>query len=232
MNKYFAVFAACSLVGMPLARAQAPAPVTVSASSGGTLTARNAGTSTVTAFVLTYNLPFPAGATGAAGAQGWQLYDAATEPLAAKPIPAGQEVLVRCHFDCAAMPFQLKAVIYQGGASWGDSGWAQRILQRRVYMQQAVTQSLSDLASAALRGATRSELTSLFESSLNTEIASAAGPDQRNCVSSVRGLVLRNLQSVLQTADGTPLPIDAVVQHEIVALHGRLAAASAYGGIQ
>jgi hypothetical protein len=155
MNRYVAIFAVCSLIGLSLARAQAPAPVTVSPSSGGTLTVRNGGTITVIAFALTYDLPLPPAEAGPASAQSWQLYDAATEPLAAQPISGGQEVTVRCHFDCTATPFQLKAVLFQDGTSRGDSGWVQRTSTRRAYMEQALQTSIRDLTTALSQGTTR-----------------------------------------------------------------------------
>ncbi|MGA7712533.1 MAG: hypothetical protein WCA81_11570, partial [Rhizomicrobium sp.] len=175
MTKCYAVYAACSLIGLPLAMAQAP--LGLSASNDGHLIAQNLGTATVTAFAVVYGSPAPAATKGAAGVEGWQLYDAATEPLVAKPIAAGRQVTVQCHFNCAATAYHLQVVIMQDGTAWGDSAWAQRISTRRTYMAQALQTSIRDLAAALIQGTPRAALIAQFQGSLDRETSAAMDGD-------------------------------------------------------
>jgi hypothetical protein len=232
MNKYFAVFAACSFIGLPLARAQAPAPLDTAISTDGKLAVLNTGRKVVTAFVVTYDLPLPSGAKASANGQGWQIYDAATEPATAKPILAGQQVKVACHFSCGSTAYQLRAVISLDGTAWGDSAWAQRISNRRTYMAQALQRSIGDLTAAASQGTTREGLVTQFQESLSQETSGATDADLKGCIMSTRGVVLTNLQRVLQRSDGSEIPVNEVIQHEINSLQDRYVSVSVFSGQQ
>ena len=214
------------------ALAQTAAPITVAAVETGSgqpsWSVTNTGTKTVTAFALTYPVPPPAG-SNIAGATATTSYDAATEPLANKPVPPGQTLTLPYGPPNAsvghALP-QVRAVIFADGASWGDTAWTGRLSQRRTYMRQSLAAGLADLnAAAADITTTRTGLINQFQSAQSAEQAAASDTDQRACIRSVRGVVLRNLQALNQA--GVPIPIKDVIAHEMKALQARVAAMQA-----
>ncbi len=191
--------------------------------------AANTGTATITAFALTYSLQLPAGLHASSGTAE-RFYDGATEPLSAKAIPPGQSVTLPFappeNLSQAAPKIQ--AVVFSNGTSWGDSGWLQRISNRRTYMQQSLSVSLAELNAASANAATtREALIAQFQSAMANEQHAAADRDQKACIASVRGTVLRNLQTV--NLAGVPPPLSSVLNHEIQALGTRLTAVQGAG---
>jgi hypothetical protein len=87
-------------------------------------------------------------------------------------------------------------------------------------MRQSLAAGLADLnAAAADTTATKQSLINQFQASQTAEQAAAADSDQRACIHSVRGVVLRNLQGQAAVKD--------VIAHEIEALKARVAAMQA-----
>jgi hypothetical protein len=215
---------------------QSAAPITVAAVQTGASQPKwsvtNTGSTTVTAFALTYALPVPQG-SNVAGADATILYDAATEPLANKPVPPGQTVTLPYGPSSAgvgqALP-QVRAAVLADGTAWGDSLWCARIARRRGYMEKYLRASITELMQASSAGvADRSQLSSQFQAALAAETAAAVDADDRACATSVRGVILRNLQQA-RTGNLVLAPVNLVLQHEIDAAQLRLSAILAYGG--
>ena len=173
---------------------------------------------TVTAFALEWSPPVAAGSRVSKVIM-TKFYDAATEPLAAKPIPPHGSVTLPYAAGAESAP-QVPAVLFATGASWGDAVWIGRITNRRAYMQQSLVAVLADLtAAAASVTTTRQSLITQFQSAQTAEQVSSADGDQRACIHTVRGIVLMNLQG--------PVPLKDVIAHEIGALQARLTAVQA-----
>jgi hypothetical protein len=125
--------------------------------------------------------------------------------------------------------------MFSNGTSWGDRDWVKRISDRRSYMEQSLRTSLAELNAASANAATgttqlqptREGLIAQFQSAMAAEQQAAANRDQKACIGSVRGTVLRNLQTV--NLAGVPPPLNSVLKHEIQALSTRLAAVQAAG---
>jgi len=202
-----------------LAPGQTAGPVTASAGAAG-VALTNATGATVTALVLEWNAPGAAG-SAVSKVSTIRFYDAATEPLSAKPIPPGSSVTVPISTPAQSAP-QVVAVLFAGGETWGSPVFVARLTQRRVYMQQALTNALADLnAAVAAPGTTKASLASQFQSAQATEQAAAADNDQKACIHTVRGPALANLQG--------PATLSGVIAHEIGQAQSRLAALKAYG---
>ncbi len=221
--------------GMAAAYGQSASPlrITPDQSNGGrgSLKVRNTADVTVTAFVVSFDLPAPAGPKKAR-LVGRKLYDAATEPLAAKPIPAGQEVAASWPFNGLEPQPEAKveAVLFVDGTSWGDPEWVRRIKLRRKHMERSLTDSLADLVDAVIHNAERGQVISSFQSASNREQEAASDPDQRDCIRSVREVVLRNLKQVTQNVNGTPASTKEVLLRQIESLRSRLTAVERGGG--
>ena len=185
-------------------------------------TATNTGASTITAFAFTYDLQLPVNLR-IEKASGVRIYDAATEPRAAKPIPQGQTVILSSGPATGWVPSQVRAVVFADGTSWGDGAWVERLLNRRQYMRRSLQSVIGELKAAALRGTARGDLVTEFQASLNGEKSKATGGDERNCIESVRGLVVGNLMAVAKMGNQAP-PISEVIAREVDSLETRLAA--------
>jgi hypothetical protein len=223
------LFVALAFGAVAAAYGQSAAPITIaldqSDSARPGFKVKNTAAVTVTAFVASFDLPAPPGPKRVK-LVGRKLYDAATEPLAAKPIAPNQEVSSPLYFGkMGPRPeVKLEAVLFADGTSWGDPAWIRRILLRRKYMEKSLKTSIAELADAAIRGAARDEVIGGFQSSLDSEQAAAAGPDEQVCIRSVRGVVLRNLRQVTQKPDGTQIPTKEVLLRQIDSLRIRLTA--------
>jgi hypothetical protein len=183
------------LCGLGLAFAQPSSPLAISvqtAENGSqVLRIENTGGQTATALVLTWPIPVPANAVVGekklAGARQVLLYDSAASPKVA-PIAAGAAVTIPSPAAGATGPPQVQAVLFAGGASWGDPGWIGRITRRRTYMRQSVEAVLADFK-AALAGPDINivQLIAKFQSALSAEEKAAADGEQRACIRIVRG---------------------------------------------
>jgi len=216
--------------------AQASAPVLVSVQTSGagstTLAANNTAPETVTAFLVDSDLSGTASAvkSGAVRVSASAVYDAATEPLAAKPL-APNEVTVLPYLlppAGAIGALSVSAVLFADGTSWGDANSVARLTQRRAYMRQYLVATISDLARAVEAGTTATDLVAQFKSAVAVEMSAAANADQKACDASVRGLVLRNLQRVTQGSGGSPIPVSQAAQRELLSLQTRLVALQSY----
>ena len=218
-----------------LISAQPGAPVLITAGQDNpfSLTVTNTSARVVTAFALvaTYNVDPPPGSKRAA-ATVTKIYDAATEPLSAKPIqPYHQIVTANPAVGAApAAAVQLMAVIHADGTSWGDAAWVARIQRRRAYMQQSLEVALAELRAADQNAVPRAQLVAQFQSALTFEQGATSGREQKACIQSVRGTVLKNLETL--TANGATIPLKAALNHEIASLQGRLPAVQSGGGSQ
>jgi hypothetical protein len=212
------------LLGCALAHGQTVAPVTASTLPASAaipgISLANTAPVPVSAVLLQWSLPVPA-ASRVSRASAIKFYDAATEPLAAKPIPPHGSATVPVAAPGQSVP-QVLAVLFTDGTSWGDAASVGRLAQRRVYMLQALTSSLADLNAAATSPAvTKAALLGQFQSAESAEQATAADGDQKACIHSVRGPALVNLQG--------PAALSGVISHEISQAQSRLAALKAYG---
>ena len=180
---------------------------------------------TITALAVAHEVRINAGAQ-VRTATAIRLLDAATEPLAVKPIPPGQTV---------ALPFgapvgsaqgapQVRAALLRDGTSFGDPQWAQRLQQRRTYMRQRLGAVMRDLAASMNDGLSRETIVAQFEAALAQEKASAANEADRACIDSARGLALKNLQAIRLRPDGSAVETGEVLSRILGSLGSRLQA--------
>jgi hypothetical protein len=144
-----------------LASAQSPPPVTVSVQQGvsgptsglATLSISNTSQKTITAIAFVGDpVDVPASKAGVRiTVSPLKIYDAATEPRAARPIAPGQLVAIAVPFPSrdASVPPTVRAVLFVDGTSWGDLAWANRLANRRALMEKALTDAISDLRGRA-----------------------------------------------------------------------------------
>jgi len=220
------------LLGTSFSHAQDGAPITITASptvgSQQPWVVGNVSALTATAVVLACTLP--AGGRANATQRLVQIYDAATEPLAAKPILPSRQAAVPLTSPCAATPAP-QAAVFADGTSWGDPAWVSRILQRRQSMGKYLHAAVDDLTAALAQGATRDQVITTLQSAASIEAASATRPGERAILDSVRGLAIRNLQRAV-TRSGIPIPVSEQVKVQLEDLRSRLTALALYGGVQ
>jgi len=214
--------------------AQTAAPITlatVRTATGQTRwLATNSGTATVTAIAFTYDLPIPTGSKVARVAA-TTIYDAATEPLAPKPISPGQAVTLPYGTGASGgqVAPQIRAVVFADGTAWGESVWATRIARRRGYLAQYLRAAITELTQATYTSDTPADLASQFQATLSATQADAADGDAALCAASVFGAVVRGLQQVTRSGGGASAQAGDIVQRQIDSLRLRLSSIQAYG---
>lgn len=214
--------------------AQSPSPITVATvrtTAGQTRwSVTNTGTATVTAFAYTHRLGTPLG-SHIASVTATTVYDAATEPRAV-PIPSGQTITLQ-YGPGAGEPGdtpQVRAILFANGASWGESIWSARMMRLRSYLETALTTSIGELAQALQAGTGGAQIIGQFQAATASEQNAVADSDERSCINSVRGLVLRNLQSAVQTSAGAPERVTMAVRNQYGSMLQRLAALQGVNG--
>jgi len=223
--------------------AQAPAPVLVSVQTSGagptTLAANNTAPKTVTAFLVAGDLSAVASAvkSGAVRVSASAIYDAATEPLAAKPLPPNQVSVLPYLLPPAGKvgALSVSAVLFADGTSWGDAASVTRLLNRRAYMQKHLAVAVADLVAAAGESgaisdaALRSQTIQQFQSAMAGELAASAGADESACVRSVRSVTIANLRRVVLRNNGSAITTEEVISRELAVLSSRLSKVKAGG---